>query len=367
MKESPFFFEIKDVMTQFVGAFNDVIIKRHNRYKQIRQRVKVRYVYAPKQRVIHDLTNKARHITLPVVAVNIAGISRDESRVFNKIYGSFAFEHERNISKRSPGSVSSAYQLPQPVPINIEVNMSILARYQTDVEQIISNFVPFSDPYIIISWKIPEGFTPNEQEIRSEVNWSGNLNVNYPEDLSSSEPYRLSCDTSFTIKTWLFKPNPGPINVVHKITTNMTPAGNDQDIQSSDFSYALPFYDDVSERSYIEGLGAPLTAAPFITHIDEIGDQRTILGYNFLNTTNVYISGTNINSLSGEHVNRYNSTLFPAFTGVPVDFDINNDNKMTFKLPESTDDTELDVIILNDGGYDTALGSTLHGKGIKIY
>ena len=32
MKESPFYFEIKDIMTQFVAAFNDIVIKRHNKY-----------------------------------------------------------------------------------------------------------------------------------------------------------------------------------------------------------------------------------------------------------------------------------------------------------------------------------------------
>lgn len=366
MKETPFFFEIKDVMTQFVAAFNDVIIKRHNRDREVRSRVKVRYVYAPKQRVIHDLTNKARHITLPVVAVNMTGISRDESRVFNKIAGSYITGHERNLSMRDPNTIGNAYNLPQPVPIDINVSMSIMARYQTDIEQIISNFLPYNDPYIVISWKIPKEFLPNEQEIRSEVLWSGDLNLNYPEQFTGSEPYRLSCDTSFTIKTWLFRPVPEPLKVVHNITTNITPAGTNDNIQSQDFSFSLPFYDDVTERSYIEGLGAPLSAAPFITNIDEFGDERVVLGYNMLATTSVYLSSNDINSLSGVEVDNFNSTLYPAFTGVPVEFNATNDNKLTFKVLNTNDTALYDVIILNAAGYDTALGSTLHGKGIII-
>lgn len=366
MKETPFFFEIKDVMTQFVAAFNDVIIKRHNRDREVRSRVKVRYVYAPKQRVIHDLTNKARHITLPVVAVNMTGISRDESRVFNKIAGSYITGHERNSSMRDPNTIGNAYNLPQPVPIDINVSMSIMARYQTDIEQIISNFLPYNDPYIVISWKIPKDFLPNEQEIRSEVLWSGDLNLNYPEQFTGSEPYRLSCDTSFTIKTWLFRPVPEPLKVVHNITTNITPAGTNDNIQSQDFSFSLPFYDDVTERSYIEGLGAPLSAAPFITNIDEFGDERVVLGYNMLATTSVYLSSNDINSLSGVEVDNFNSTLYPAFTGVPVEFNATNDNKLTFKVLNTNDTALYDVIILNVAGYDTALGSTLHGKGIII-
>ena len=367
MKETPFFFEIKDVMTQFVAAFNDVIIKRHNRNREVRSKVKVRYVYAPKQRVIHDLTNKARHLTLPVVAVNMTGISRDESRVFNKIYGSYMTSHERNINQRNPGSVDKAYNLPQPVPIDISVSMSIMARYQTDVEQIISNFIPYNDPYIVISWKLPEGFAPNDQEIRSEVIWSGDLNMNYPEQFTANEPYRLSCDTSFTIKTWLFRPVPDPLKIIHNITTNISPVANNENIQSADFSFSLPFFDEVTERSYIEGLGAPLSAAPFITHIDEFGEERNVLGYNMLATTNVYVSSTEINSLSGVEVDLFeNSDLYPAFKGTPVNFYAQNDNKLIFELPESSNSSQYDLIILNPAGYDTALGSTLHGKGIMI-
>ena len=367
MKETPFFFEIKDVMTQFVAAFNDVIIKRHNRNREQRSRVKVRYVYAPKQRVIHDLTNKARHITLPVVAVNMTGISRDESRVFNKIAGSYMTDHERNLSLRVPGSVGNAYNLPQPVPIDISVSMSIMARYQTDVEQIISNFLPYNDPYIVISWKLPEGFMPRDQEIRSEVIWSGDLNLNYPEQFTGTEPYRLSCDTSFTIKTWLFRPIPEPLKAVYNITTNMSPVPNNENIQSADFSFSLPFYDDVTERSYIEGLGAPLSAAPFITNIEEYGDEREILGYSMLATTNVYLSSNSVNTVSGVVVDQFkDSTLYPAFTGVPVEYNVINDNKLVFKMLNTNDSELFDVIIINPAGYDTALGSTLHGKGVML-
>ena len=164
MKSDPFYFEIKDVMTQFVAAFNDIIIKRHDKYREARNRLKVRYVYAPKQRVIHDLTNKARHLTLPVVAVNIAGISRDPSRVFNKIYGQYLSEFERKYKTSETQGKNLSYHVPQPVPININVSMSILARYQTDVEQIISNFIPYNDPYIIISWKLPSSFYSKDVE-----------------------------------------------------------------------------------------------------------------------------------------------------------------------------------------------------------
>ena len=368
MKSNPFYFEIKDVMTQFVAAFNDIIINRHDKYRDIRSRVKVRYVYAPKQRVIHDLTNKARHLTLPVVAVNIAGISRDESRVFNKIYGSYMSQQERHHSVPRDERAQHSYNIPQPVPVSIDVNMSILCKYQTDVEQIISNFVPYCDPYIIISWKLPKQFFPDEQELRSEVLWNGDLNMSYPEELSSTDPYRLSCDTSFTIKGWLFKKDPDPIENIYKVTTNITPT-NVKDVK--ELSFTLPYYDE-TERSYIEGLGPPLTAAPFITHVDTVGDETTILGYNFNSTSNVYLSSNEMNSVSGSLITPFSgmnglSSIYPAFSGTTIDFDVVSDYKIIIRTPAVDQQQTVDIIIQNTGGYDTAMNSTLHGKGVMLW
>lgn len=201
MKAQAFSFEIKDLMIQFVAAFDNVIIKRYNDQRQAMEKIQVRYVYAPKQRVLYDIVNRSQNITLPVVAVSIAGVSRDNNRVFNKLSG---FYFNRTQSENQRGFTSAFYG--SPVPVNIDVNMSIISKYQSDMDQILSNFVPYNDPYIIISWKVPETVDlAIEQEIRSEVLWNGNISMSYPTDINASEKYRISADTSFTIKGWLFK------------------------------------------------------------------------------------------------------------------------------------------------------------------
>lgn len=369
MKKQAFYFEIKDVMTQFLAAFNDIIISRHTREREVRSRVKVRYVYSPKQRVIHDLSNKARHLTLPVVAVNITGVSRDESRVFNKLEGAYysGANCYGNVDVNSEQS-NKSYHVPQPVPIDINVSMSILARYQTDVEQIISNFVPYSDPYIVISWKLPGEFSGNDQEIRTEVLWSGDMNLNYPDQLSGTEPYRLSCDTSFTIKSWLFKEPADPVNNITKISMTMTPEGPDVD-----FKVELPVYNDQTEKSYQNTIGPTLTAAPTITHIidgDKPFSRQEIWGHNFSNITSVYLSGSQINALSGEHVDDFCSDFYPGFHGVPVQYRELDQNRIEIDMPDISDtdisEEYVDVILVNPGGYGTSITATLHNSGIKL-
>ena len=76
MKNRAFHFEIKDLLTQFIAAFDDVVIKRYTRGGRDReeptgnvlertpkQDVEVRYVFAPKQRVMYDIINKAQNLT----------------------------------------------------------------------------------------------------------------------------------------------------------------------------------------------------------------------------------------------------------------------------------------------------------------
>jgi hypothetical protein len=182
-------------------------------------KVQVRYVYAPKQRVLYDLVNLAQNITVPVVSISINSVSRDEARVFNKING---YYFTSGTSDTAPGSTSLHYN--SPVPVNITVNMSIMTKFQSDMDQILSNFIPYNNPYIILSWKVPLDLSSSgfaiPQEIRSEVLWSGSVNLNYPTDISANEKYKIVGDTSFTIKGWLFPAKQDPVGNIFYIDSN---------------------------------------------------------------------------------------------------------------------------------------------------
>ena len=217
MKNRAFHFEIKNLLTQFVAAFDDVVISRYNKNREARQNIEVRYVFAPKQRVMYDIINKAQNLTLPVVAINLTGVSRDNNRVFNKLAPSYIPAEEKNSSK-----VSSQFLMP--VPVNLEVSMSILARYMADIDQIVSNFVPYNNPYIIISWKVPAEFgTEYDQEIRSEVLWDGSLSYNTPTETTYNDKFRVTVDTKFTIKGWLFPEKKDTSGNIYKIDGNFIP------------------------------------------------------------------------------------------------------------------------------------------------
>jgi len=235
MKGDPFYFEIKDVLTQFIAAFDDVVISRYNKERVIKDKIQVRYVYAPKQRVIHDLINKAKHITLPVIAINVTSIKRDPKRVFNKLTGSYVSRVQLGTLE---GDLAHEDFIRQPVPIDINISMSILTKFQSDMDQILSNFIPYANPYIIISWKVPIEHATVEQEIRSEVMWDENMSMTYPTD-PGSDSYRVAADTTFTIKGWLFQKHARPVNTIFTVDSRFTTLSSVQNIPNISTSVKL--------------------------------------------------------------------------------------------------------------------------------
>ncbi len=194
----------------FASAMDDIVVKRYNRYREPQDSIRCRFVYAPKQRVLADLLDKAQNIQLPVVALTNGGITRDPNRVFNKIQGSYMTSSDPTISNK----------LLQPVPIDLNINMTILTRFQEDFDQIVTNFVPYFDPYIIISWRTP---SMPDYEIRSQVIWSGNVTATYPYDINSTNVARVEGTTSFTFKGWLFKAKPSsPEGIIFNINADLT-------------------------------------------------------------------------------------------------------------------------------------------------
>ncbi len=361
------------MLTQFVAAFDDIVIGRFNRDRVEKDKINVRYVYAPKQRVLYDLVNENKTLTLPVVSVNVNNISRDESRVFNKLDG---FYYQANI-----GDEKVSRHIKAPVPINITLSVSVLTRYQTDMDQILSNFVPFCNPYVIISWKVPEKFNLSvDQEIRSEVLWTGDVSMNYPTDLNSSQKARVTADTTFTIKGWLFKDTDNPSGNIFFIDSNfhnetkLEYYDNYESLSGNTYTYpASSIIDDRIESFELSG-------SPFITDIFYNGvllqENLTIAsntsgsiilnGSGFTNTetvlfsTNTETSYTNITSVS-------NFSRQVAVSGQSIPFTILNDNTIIFNSPPILKGV-IRFIPLNKSGYDfsdLSYMDTLCGRGLS--
>jgi T4-like virus Myoviridae tail sheath stabiliser len=347
--------EIKDLLTQFLQAFDGAIVKRFDNQRNPGAAIAVRYVYSPKQRVLFDIVDKAQTLTLPVVAFSISSISRDVNRVFNKLDGYYY-----NVKSTDTASVHTL----QPVPVNIAVNISIIAKFQTDMDQILSNFVPWSDPYFVIS--VTNETMPNT-EIRNEVLWDGNLKMTYPTDIQSNDRYRLTCDTTFTIKGWLFKSEVGPVGRVFKVDSNFYAVSAIPENESAYGSIynALNYTIDTPYNETVT-----VSARPYINFTDRwitptsLSGSCTLLGDMYNYTNGVYLSGsvpgmfgyTNITTLSSFSTVPSLSAKYPTLYGlVPaLNYWIISNNKMVVNYQAPADAANggfFDIVVVNDAGY----------------
>jgi len=342
MRNYTYQFEVSTMFTMFIAALDDIVIKRYNKDKVAQDQIQCRFVYAPKQRVLLDLLDKAQNLQLPVIAVSNGGITRDVNRVFNKIAGS---HFASNDPRYSPS-------LLQPIPIDLTINMSILTRYQEDYDQIITNILPYFDPYIEISWRIPD---VTDYEIRSKVIWSGNVTTQYPTDLNANQTAKIQGDTSFTFQGWLFKSIPEADGNIFKILVDYSTLPG----LTTQYSYStlLSSYPNTTDRFILSAQPQPDVIVPYTTLLSA-SNTYNLYGQSFLEVSNVYVSGapfagtdTFYNPFSGY------STLsadYPGFTAVQLstsNYTVNSENNIQFIMPPPLYPGNVDVIVQNPAGY----------------
>ena len=366
MKNYTYNFELRDVLTQFVAAFDDTVIKRFNKDRSVEQEVAVRYVFAPKQRIMHDIINKAQNIQLPVVAINLASVSYDTDRVFNKLH---------NFQNPTGGNTASSIKTP--TPVNLTVNMSILCRYMQDMDQILSNFIPYSDPYIVLAWKEPVSDASDSDviEIRTEVLWDQSISLNTPTETTYSDKFRIIADTSFTIKGWLFRNQNETSNPIYFIENNFINAA-----PSYSFNPALTsldyetFFDSLTADANVETIS--LSGIPEISNI-YFNTSASLLEQDgpITVTSDAYTYNTNSYTVIGSHYNETesillssNSTLTTGFTSLDTTYTgtasgyllpeanwtVLSDEIINITLPELLDSGRFDIIIKNPAGWKTS-------------
>lgn len=311
---------------------------------------------APKQRIMYDIVNKAQNLTLPVVAIDVASISRATDRVFNKI-DNFYTPYTRNETTN----------IKMPIPVDITVNMSIMGRYMQDIDQILSNFIPYSNPYIILSWKEPSEVNDQIIEIRSEVLWDGNIAFNSPTDLTYSEKFRVVCDTSFTIKGWIFKNKNDISTPIYFIDVNAYALhrGNilsydslsGLDLVGTSDSYTLSAQPTITNIFYsTTGKAFSVYEEITLSKQEPFANNFILYGDNYNFTTAVLISSNNEQITNNYTLTTINSKYTGTVTGflLPTSsYNILTDQTISINIPYLSESGDIDIIVNNPAGWTT--------------
>ena len=208
----------------FAQLFRNITInRRDNRTNKI-EPVKVECVQGPRSRIVKALENQQEKadFTLPLISITRSGIQRDPSRLANL---------HNEIRQRVNGRID--YNMVTPNPINVSYKVTIFAKYQSDIDLILSNWIPFFNNDVWVSVK---HYKYTDLKFYSQIVMDDSISENRNESPTGQQYDFCQAECSFTFKTCIFggdqrvysglHPDPRPITM---ITTVLDPDATNPD------------------------------------------------------------------------------------------------------------------------------------------
>jgi hypothetical protein len=338
--------EIRVLLAQILNALGDLVIKRldEENDENSTDTIKVSLQYAPKQRVIYDIVNKNQHIQLPAMAITMSSIQYDKDRAFNKIAGF-------NVSQNY---LSGGGQFPEPLPVKLNLNFSILSRYQRDLDQIITCIFSNFYPYIVISYRHPD----LGHEVRCVVMWNGDINLNYPIDAQANTPFRIVADSSFTVLGWIYKNASNPYGIIHNIDTTFTSVS---DIFDNYYTMKALEFPETTDYFVISGRPQCKDIDPYTTSIGVTSLTYDLVGDMFQFVDSIVVSGTpqGIFPVSSYELlnpfvdSKRLSSIYQPFSAVPLltsNWSVVNDYHIRLNIPMTYTTGYVDVLAISPFG-----------------
>ena len=189
-------FEIEDILKQFIALIDKAIIMRYEKVENERRLVQTitpLYKFSTKSRVLLLSLNSSKNYTLPVVAIELTGISADKERMAAKNHPIHHFQN----------GLLEAYN--RPTPITIQLKVSIITKYVTDLYQIYGKLATQFQPELFYSWAVPTNQKIHAvEELRNKIEWDFNITFDNREKITENDEDRFVGTMNFTVQGWLF-------------------------------------------------------------------------------------------------------------------------------------------------------------------
>lgn len=176
----------------FKRLFNNIQIERTDAGGN-KQLIPIVCTNTQKSRIVKNWENaeKRAQMTLPMICINRTGYTRNSERLNNM----------NNEVKYEISSKNRNYNLLTPVPIDINYDVSIIAAYPSDIDQIASNFMVMinNDAHVQCMHPKYEGVM-----MRNQVVLQDSVTEEHPNELDAAADDLITATFQFVFKTYLF-------------------------------------------------------------------------------------------------------------------------------------------------------------------
>lgn len=191
---------LRKTILSFLDIFNDIKVGKYDKNGNITKTVDVPIKFAPKQKFYYWLHHNSHEKMLPMMSAEMTSVEYDSSRKTGS-------EERIEVSE---GNNNLQYYL-TPSPYNVKFELKIATEYMVEAEQIISQILPFFDPYVISTINIGE--LNSKWNVKYILN---SLNLDQDTEFSEDERREILWTIEFTANTYFARPV-GDIGLVKKI------------------------------------------------------------------------------------------------------------------------------------------------------
>lgn len=181
----------------FGTLFNDIMINRVDASGNVTQNVKVPLSYGPKDRFIvrlrenPDLLRQVNQV-LPRMSFEIKSVQYDPDRKLNTV------GRNRKVS----ADANTLYSQYNPVPYNLNIDLSILTRNADDATRIVEQIIPFFKP----EWTTAIRLIPDMGIIMDIPIVLNSIEYEDTYEAKFTERYAIVWTLRFTLKGYYFGP-----------------------------------------------------------------------------------------------------------------------------------------------------------------
>ena len=189
----------------FARLFRNITILRAlNKQNTEHRTVEVNCVIGNRSRIFKNLdASHTKGLSLPLIVVTRNGITINSDRNTNL----------HNEIKQQTMKNRIDYNLLSPVPLDIEFTVTLVSKWPSDIDMMLSNIIPFFHQDVYVSSRHPKYY--NVQYF-SQVILGDNIQQDAVTELGNDQDDITTATLTFTFKTYMFGGND---------QVEMTPAG----------------------------------------------------------------------------------------------------------------------------------------------
>lgn len=207
--------EILIATTLLIDVFNDIIIDRRKHGVKrdfskavslneiVQQKIEIPCILGDRSIILKSLENEPGKYKLPLIILQTKSLKTDPSRMVD-LHNDVFYQEDDQFSKLD---VNHHLYRPQQIskkrgqPIIIEYDMTIIAKYREDLDQIFSNWAVHFRPDVYVKWWHPRN---TETPLVSQILWGHNLSYDAPIEYNPQNIFTYKFTTNFSFKSWLF-------------------------------------------------------------------------------------------------------------------------------------------------------------------